>query len=386
MASMALIITPVRSESDLDQFVSFPWSIYHDDPYWVPPLVEERRGKLDPKRSPFWKNASRELWIARQDGRCVGTIAAILDTVRIKALGEVVGAFGFFESTADPAVARGLLENAGEWLRQQGMQMMRGPYNPSGEDECGILIEGFQTRPALLEAHTRPYYPALLEGCGMVKYRDLVARLWQFQAGKSLEEQLPGKLARAAGRAGERADLRIRRINLRAWTQEMELAWTIYTTALSSLPEFVPVTLEDFRALGDSLRAILDPRLVLVAEIGGKAVGFVLALPDANEALQKVLSHQRPRRTGAIDLLRLLWYSRRLTRVTYKILMVLPEFQGRGIEAILSAALARAIWEIGYQEVDMSLTGEENEKSNRFQENLGFRVYRRYRIYQKTLT
>jgi GNAT superfamily N-acetyltransferase len=383
--NLMLTISPVRSESDLDQFITFPWAIYYADPYWVPPLLDDRRGKLDTVRSAFWKNASRELWVARLDGRCVGTIAAIIDQVRIKALGEAVGSFGFFESLPDPAVAGGLLDSAAQWLRQQGMELMRGPYNPSGEDECGILVDGFATRPALLEAHTPPYYPGLLEARGMVKYRDLVARLWRRQPGKSLDEQLPGKLMRTAGRAAERPDLRIRRVNMRAWADEMELAWRIYTTALSALPEFVPITLDDFRALADSFRQILDPRMVLVAEVGGKTAGFVLALPDANEALQKVLSHQEPRQLDALGMLRLFWYTRQLKRVTYKILMILPEYQGRGIEAVLSAELARTILNLGYQEVDMSMTGEENERSNRFQENLGFQVYRRYRLYQKEL-
>lgn len=382
---MSLTVEPVRTQSDLDHFVVFPWSIYRNDPYWVPPLLDERLALLDVTRNPFWHNACRELWLARRDGKYVGTIAAIIDEGRIQALREPVGSFGFFECVPDQQVADRLVGAAAGWLREKGMRIMRGPYNPSGEGEVGILIEGFQTRPALLEAHHPVYYSGLIEACGMVKYRDLVARLWVCDPGQGLWEQMPGKLARAADLAAQRPDLRIRQINVRRWDQEIRLAWEIYTTCLMSLPEWVPFGLPDFQALAASFKAILDPRLALVAEIAGKPVGFVLALPDANEAFQKVLSHTSPRRPGPVEMLRLFIYTRRLTRATYKILMVLPEYQGRGIEAVLSAALARAVWKIGYREVDMSLTGEENEKSNRFQDNLGFKVYRRYRLYQKEL-
>lgn len=382
---MELSVQPVCTEGELSQFITFPWVIYQNDPYWVPPLMADRRARLDPTRSHFWKNSSRELFLARLDGRVVGTIAAIIDTVRVACLGAPVGTFGFFEFVNDPRAAGVLLAAAESWLRERGMTSIRGPFNPTDQDEAGILVEGFDTRPALKEGHNPAYYKDLLEGCGMRKHHDMLARLWERQPGSTMEEQYPGKLLRAAARAGRRPDLRVRQMDMRRWNEEIGLAYELFKTSLQDLPEYVPVSIEDFRALAASFRRILDPRLALVGEIGGKPVGFVLALPDANQALQNILSHTTPRAPGPLEMLRLYFAMRRLTRVTYKILVVLPEYQGRGVEAVLSAQLGRAIWEMGFREVDMSLTGEENEKSNRFQENLGFRVYRRYRVYQKEL-
>jgi GNAT superfamily N-acetyltransferase len=383
--NMNIRVEPVRSQKEQDDFFAFPWLIYHDDPYWVPPMVDDLKARLDPKRNPFWKNAACELWLAKQGDRCVGTIVSIIDRLRVDRLGDAVGAFGFFECVDDPLAAQALLDTAGGWLKQRGMKTMRGPYNPSGEDEAGILIEGFQTRPALYEGHHPAYYQRLLESCGMVKYRDQMARLWTRDKHASFAEQMPGKLVRAASRAALRDDLSLRRLDLQRWDEEVTLAWKIYTTCLAPLPEWVPTPLEEFQAIASAFRTIVDPRLVLVAELSGKPVGFMLALPDAAEALQKVLSHQKPRPLGLWDMARLYLYTRRLSRATFKMLMILPEYQGRGVEAVLTAELARIIWEIGFREVDMSMTGEENEKSNRFQENLGFRVYRRYRIYQQEL-
>jgi len=212
-----------------------------------------------------------------------------------------------------------------------------------------------------------------------------MARLWTRDKHATFEEQMPGKLVRAANRAALRDDLSLRRIDLHRWDEEVRLAWKIYTICLAPLPEWVPTPLEDFQAIASAFRSIVDPRLVLIAELSGKPVGFMLALPDASEALQKVLSHKKPGSIGFWDMVRLYFYTRRLSRATFKMLMILPEYQGRGVEAVLTAELARTIWEMGFREVDMSMTGEENEKSNRFQENLGFLVYRRYRIYQKEL-
>lgn len=377
---MALMISPVRSKRELKEFVTFPWRIYRDNPCWVPPLINDRMKRLDPQVDPFWKNARRELWIARLEGRPVGTIAGIVEEGRVHTSGAMVGSFGFFECIDDTSIGQALLDTVADWLRGQGMTVMRGPFNPSGDDECGFLVEGFQTRPAVLEGHSPPYYAAMVERLGFTLYREMVARMLHVDNRRTFEEQVPAKLLQVAERVRRRADLSLRTIDMRRWDEEIIQAWHIYVTALSELPEYVPITLADFQALAASFRPILNPQLAQIAEVGGKPVGFALAIPDANEALQHVNG-----RLGPLGLLKLLWYSRRLKRVSFKILMMLPEYQGRGVEAALTIAVARAIWDAHYQEVDMSMTGSENVKSNRLQENLGFQVYRRYRIYEKAL-
>jgi GNAT superfamily N-acetyltransferase len=375
-----ITIHPVHSEGEMKQFLSFPWRVNAGDPNWVPPLIDDRRQKLDPQRSPFWKNATRELWLAARDGRPVGTIAAIVDRGRIESEGRPVGAFGFLDFYEDGEVVRALIDTAADWLRGQGMAAMIGPYNPGELDEPGLLVEGFETRPAVMEGHNQPYYGKLVEACGLVRFDDLLARLWTRTPGKTFEEEFPAKLLRVVEHMRRRTDLCIRPIDVKHWDAEIRLACDIYNTAISGVPGASPVPQEDFAANAAAFRQILDPRMGLVAEVNGKAVGYVLVLPDINEALQKVNG-----RLGPFNMLKLAWYSRRLHRASFKIMMMLPEYQGRGIEALLAYQAGRVIWDQGYQEVDMSLTGEENSKSTRFQSALGFRVYRRYRIYQKEL-
>ncbi len=379
---MPIAITPVRTAAERRQFVHFAWQVNRADPQWVPPLIDERLARLDPQRNPFWRTAEQVLWLATRDGQPAGTIAAILDHHAIQALGEAVGMFGFFECRDDAEVARGLFDAAAGWLSAQGCVKMRGPYNPSASDEVGILVDGFDTRPALLMGHNPRYYRDLLEANGFAKFNDLFARLWRRPAGAAcVEDALPEKLVQVAARAGQRPDLRIRPVRLKQWDEEIHLACDIYNQALSDLPGYVTIPFEEFKVFAASFKPLVDPRLALVAEIGGRAVGFALALPDVNEALRRVDG-----RLDAIGMARLWWYSRHLKRLSFKILMIIPDFQNRGIESVLGMQVARALWDAGFQEVDLSLTGEENYKSTQFQERLGFKVYRRYRIYEKGIT
>ena len=378
---MTLTIRTVSTPQEFKQFVVFPWSIYRHDPYWVPPLIDDRAARLDLRRNPYWKNAEQCLWIAFQDKVPVGTLAAMVDHRRNQVLKQSVGAFGFFECINDPEVAKRLFESAEQWLCSKGMTVMRGPYNPSETDEIGILIEGFNTRPSILEAHTPPYYASLVEASGFAPYNQTVARLFvRPPEAKNVEDVIPLKLQKVAAIARKRSDLTIRKLSLSRWNAEIMLACQIYNASLSGLEDFVPLTEDEFKSFSDSFKAIISPDEALIAEINGKPVGFILGLPDANEALQHLTGHLWP-----FGILKLQWYLHKIKRVSFKVLMILPDYQNRGIETVLVTELARAVWKKGYREVDISLTGDENIKSNRFQENLGMKVYRRYRIYQKLL-
>jgi GNAT superfamily N-acetyltransferase len=375
---MAVEIRPVQNARDLKEFVFFPWQIYRGDRCWVPPLINDRLARLDRERGPFWQTMEGEFWLARREGNVVGTLAAMIPRA---AESERPGYFGFFECLEDPQIAGGLFDQAADWLKARGAAWMRGPYNPSADEEPGILVEGFDTRPALMEGHNPPYYPGLLEAHGFTKQNDLLARLKVIPSGTtSLQTLAPSRLWAVADRVARRPDLTIRSLRPDHWEEDIRLAWQIFNEALRPLPDHREVPWEEFLALANSFKTILKADLALMAEIEGKPVGYALALPDFNEALQAA--------NGKLDLpglLRVWWRSRRLSRLSFKILMILPEYHGRGVEAVLIERMARAVLRRGYREVDMSLTGEENDKSTRFQENLGMKVYRRYRIYQKGL-
>jgi hypothetical protein len=378
---MTLTIEPIHNKKDLHDFVHFPWKIYHSDKNWVPPIIADRYAKVDTNRNPFWQTAEREIWLARMDGTPVGTIAAIYDHRRNEKLKDELGMFGFFECIDDPAVAKALIQAASNWLKTHNLKKIRGPYNPSESDEVGILVEGFNTRPAILEAHTPPYYPALLESAGLVKFQEIVARMkLRPESLTDLSEALPEKFIKTARLVKKRSDLIIRPVNMKQWDEEIRLACDIYNQALGTLPAYIPMSQEEFRDFANSFKTIMDPNLGRLAIVNGKPAGFALALPDFNQALQHING-----KMDLIGILKLLWFSRHLDRVSFKILVMIPEFIGSGIETLLTLEICEEILKKGYKEVDMSLTGDENEKSNRYQERLGMQVYRRYRIYEKDL-
>jgi GNAT superfamily N-acetyltransferase len=377
-----LTIQPVENKNDLRAFVEFPWHIYKDDPYWVPPLLDDRYSRLDVARNPYWQDAERVLWLARLGSQPVGTIASIIDHRRNQNTGKPLGVFGFFECINDESVAKALLKCAGDWLRQHSFSRMIGPYNPSESDELGILIEGFDTRPAIMEAHTPSYYPVLFNGAGCVKYNDLVARLAIIPPEcETLDQIFPEKLRRIAEQVSHRPDVHIRKVKMQEWQAEIRMACRLYNEDLGPVPDIVPISEDEFLVFANSFKAILSPEMVLIAEVDSRPVGFAIALPDVNEALQHVDG-----KLGPLGLAKFWWFSRKINRVSFKILIMVPEYQGRGIEALLTYRVAQAIWKQGYKEIDMSLTGEENLKSSLFQERIGFNVYRRYRIYQKDLS
>jgi FR47-like protein len=319
--------------------------------------------------------------VAWKGDQPVGTIAAIIDRRWNEVMKQAVGCIGFFECIQDQAVANRLFATAANALQQKGMQVMRGPFNPSQTDEIGILVEGFDTRPAILEAHTPFYYPDLFEKAGFTKYIDSVAHMALINPAEvAFADGFPDKMRRVGERISQRSDLHLRQVNMKDWDNELRLACHLYNEALSSLPDFIPLADEEFMTFANSFKAIIDPEMALIAQVGSKPVGFAIALPDVNEALQHVNG-----RLNLPGLLKLWWFSRKIKRVSFKILIMIPDFQRRGIESLLTMRVGQAIWKKGYREVDMSLIGEDNAQSSTMQEHLGFKIYRRYRVYQKDL-
>ncbi len=379
-SNFVMQIIPVTTQEEFLRFVQFTWLIYKDDPFWVPPLVKEMLNRLDTSRNPFWKTADRQCWLAMDGVEIVGRICAIAYHPAKEPAALVMGRFGFFECINNRNVASRLFDTAAEWLRTKGFSTMVGPFNPSLNDEIGIMIEGFDTLPVALAGHNPPYYQALFENNGFVKKYDTVARHFIRTHGVKFEDAFPEKLMRVVEIARKRNDVSLRKLKLSKWNEEIHIATDIFNASLAALPGNIPISYEEFLRQSQNLKPFLDPKMAIIAEIGGKPIAYAVAYPDVNEALQKA--------NGKLDLLgslRFLIKLRSIKRVSFKILMVLPEFHGRGIEALLIHAVARRIWQRKYREVDMSLAGEENIKSNRFTDNLGFKVYLRYRIYEKNI-
>src|SRR5918912_407820 len=166
---MSIEVRPVHSRSELMRFIKLPWRLYRDSPRWVPPLISERKHHLDRDKNPFFQHAEAEYFLAWRDGEPVGRITAHVDQRFNEFQNNRWGMFGFFECERDPALAGALLDTAESWLRERERDRMVGPLDFSTNHECGVLVEGHEFRPQILENWHHPYYRALLEGQGMTK-------------------------------------------------------------------------------------------------------------------------------------------------------------------------------------------------------------------------
>ncbi|MCX7680521.1 MAG: hypothetical protein N2508_00900 [Anaerolineae bacterium] len=373
-------IQRVTDRRGLRAFVRFPWRVYRDDPNWVPPLISERLEYLNPVRGPFYKVADVALFVACRGREVVGTIAAFVNHQRVERLGRPEGGFGFFEVVEDYAVAERLLDTACDWLRARGMTSLRGPTNFTDSDCPGVLIEGTDCPPVMLEAHTPPYYKEFLERYGMEKEQDLYAwRAFRSQIGEELRN-IPQELSRVAEIARRVANVTIRKGRLDRWDEEIATAHYLFNATLNHVPDYVPMTEAEYRRMAGQVRPFLDPDLALFAEVEGRPIGFCVAFPDINRVLIRLNGRLFP-----FNWLKIRRYMRQIDVVTFKLMGVLDQYRRRGIDALLYMQAVRAVYEKGYAWLEGSVTSELNPMVNLIAYRLGAERYKVYRLYRKDL-
>ncbi len=367
-------VRSVGTKRDLTEFIRFPWRIYREDPFWVAPLIAERREFLDRKKNPFFAHADVVLYLAERDSQVVGRVAGIVNHGHIQYHNEKAGFFGLFECVKDHAVARALLDSVRDWLKSKGMRIMRGPANFSSNEDWGFLLEGFDSRPVIMMPYNPPYYLELVERYGMTKAKDLYAYF--------IDETLPTppRVVRMAQSIKSKGQIRVRSLNLKEFDKEVWRIKQIYDSAWSKNWGFVPMTDEEFDHLARNLRQIVDPRVVFIAEVEGKPAGFSLALPDFNQVLARLNGRLFP-----FGIFKLLWHAkirRKIDGVRIITMGVVPEFQKRGIDTVFYAETYNVGVKRGYRWAEMSWILEDNTLMNRMLKLLGAKLYKKYRIYE----
>jgi GNAT superfamily N-acetyltransferase len=315
-----------------------------------------------------------ELFLAERDGAVVGRIGAIVNDNHNKEHEENIGFFGFFECIDDQEVARALFDAAKGWLKNKGVTAMRGPASPSVNDEYGLLVEGFDRLPAVLMTYNPPYYQTLLEKYGLTKAQDLYA--YYIHADKVFND----KFNRVAQIVNRKEGLRIRQLDMKRFDEEVKLIRALYARGWSKNWGEVPMTEEEFNYVAKDLKAVVDPRLVIIAESKGKPVGFGMTLPDLN----RILVHNK--RGWLIPaIIRLLLFKKKIDRVRIIILGVLPEYANTGIGAVLFYETGKRCVASGYPHGEASWVNEENLMMNRGAELMQGVIDKRYRVYQMPL-
>ena len=368
-------ITPVQSQADLKAFINLPWTIYRNDPYWVPPLRSDLKKRLDKSRHPFFDHAEAEFLIARREGRVVGRIVAIKNDAHIDFHQEQVGFFGFFESIEDPEVVATLFSHAAQWLQAHKLQVMRGPVNYSTNDDCGLLIEGFDSPPMIMMPYNPPYYPDLIEGFGFKKAKDLLA--YEITD----EVRVPERLERTVQWIKKRKNITIRPLVKKQIHQEIQRVKEVYNSAWEKNWGFIPMTDRQIDYMAQELIKIIDPDLLLFAEIEGEPVAFILALPDFYVALKQANGRLFP-----FGLLKLLWHSRKIDTARVLTFGIKEKYRQQGIDALMYYEAYKRGVAKGYRRGEMSWILEDNTLMNRGLINMGATLYKRYRIYDYPLS
>ena len=369
----SVVVRPVRSAADLKRFIALPYVLHRGDPLWVPPLRRDVRKALSREKNPFFQHAEAEYYLAERDGEILGRIAAIHNRAHNEFNEDTAGFFGFLECVDDLDAARPLFEAAGGWIAQRGLTILRGPMSFSTNDECGLLVDGFDTPPTVMNPHNPRYYIDLVERCGFTKAKDL----YQY---RSVNPTIPAGLIERVESVLERQNITLRTLDMKHFDDEVERVKRIYNRAWEKNWGFVPMTEREIDHLAKQMKPVVVPELVIFVEHRGEPIGFAVVLPDLNVALKK-----NPSGRFFPGILKILWAARKITRVRILLLGLLPEYRGIGADALMYHWIWRTGYELGYRWAEAGWILEDNGPMNNAIKRLGFERYKTLRIYDRPL-
>ena len=370
-----LEIITVASRSELKDFIDLPWTIYAEYPQWVPPLKKEVRRILDPASHPFWEFSERNLFLARRGKRTVGRIAGIIDSHHNAFHGEQMGIWGFFECADDPEAALALFMSVETWVRHKGMTFVRGPLNHSINYEAGVLIEGFDSPPALVMTYNPPYYPRLIESCGFSKEKDLFSFMINGDC------RLPEWLESLAERLARKKGVHIRPFRLKDPISEFGLVREIFNDCWSSNWGYVPLSDQETHVIGKSMVEIADPDLAFFIYYEDEPVGVCVILPDINPLLKRLNGH-----FGLLGVLKFLLYRREIVGLRGLLFGIKEKYRQLGFPLLAIRHLYEVVRKKGkYRVLELGWTLEDNESINSLLEEAGARKHKKYGLYRKSL-
>ncbi len=377
MNQLVEIVRLSRTPPDILRFLNVSYAIYQGDPNWVAPLLMDLK-KVFTDENPLFQHARMELWVARKAGRDVGRIAGVIDDHFNRTAKVPSAFFGFYESTDDLDVARALFQVVADWARKENVKSLQGPMNPTTNDECGLLVEGFDSPPVFMMTYNPKYYLPLFEAEGLRKAKDLLA----FHI--DLATLPMDRLNRIAAKVRSRnPDLAFRPVLKKTLDRDIGKIKEVYNAAWGENWGFVPMTDPEVDFMAARLKPLLMEGLIWLAEAGDEPVGFLLALPDYNPAMQPLRGHLlTPKLFGFLPYF-LGW--KRPTRTRVLTLGVKEKYRSKGLESALLIEGLKVGIAAGVRESEASWILEDNLMMCRILEAIGGRPYKRYRIYQRDL-
>lgn len=366
-------VRPVDGRREFSRFIDYAYVRNAADGHWIPPLRLGERERLNPRKNPFFQHASIQLFLAWRAGRVVGRIGAIDDRRHNDTHRDNVAMFGFFEA-ADGDAAAPLLAAVEAWAAAHGRAAVRGPINPSMNDNGGLLIDGFDTDSMVLMPHNPREYGGFIEAAGYAKVKDLFAWLFDLGAG------VPPIIERLATRQRERHGIAFRPLKLAEFSREAERLRQLYCAAWERNWGFVPPTAAEFQRLAAEMKPIFDPRCAICAEVEGRMIACAVAMPDVNQALKGTGGRLLP-----LGIPKLLLRRRYIDQARLLLLGIDPAYRAAGLYPLLLHELQKQVQGGPYKRVEFSWVLEDNRDINQPAEQAGARKYKTYRIYQKRI-
>lgn len=367
-----LVVKSVASRRDRKRFLEFPWSHYRDDPHWIPPLRMTQKELVGYASDPFYERNEIQTFLAVRSGEVVGRIAAIVNQGHIERHCERRGFFGFFDCVDDQEVADGLFDAVRQWLASRDIPLIRGPMNPSMNQEVGLLVDGFDSPPTFMMTYNPPYYAGLIEGYGFRKAQDLYAYWGHVEMLPKIREKL-GPIAR---KIIEHCGVTVRPLDTSRFVEDVKGFLDVYNRSLGNTWGFVPMSDAEVQHQARGLRYLMVPELAITAEVDGKMVGAVFGLPDYNPRIKEIDGRLLP-----FGFLRLLRKKNEIKRIRVISTNVVPEYQLMGLGLVLLDSLVPKALEWGIEEAEFSWVLESNSLSRGSLEKGGAQLTKTYRVY-----
>ena len=372
--NIEIVLLPRQAQPVL-RFLEVSYRIYRDDPHWVAPLLMDLKTVFT-DANPLFEHADMALWVARRDGQDVGRIAGILDHNHNRTQQDNAAFFGFFECINDAAVSRRLFDTVRAWARDRGARRVLGPMNPTSNDECGLLANGFDAPPVFMMTYNPRYYLDLVATEGFRKAKDLLA--FYIDVAKCPLDRLGRIAEKTRKRHPELTFTPVRKATL---TRDLVKIKEVYNAAWQDNWGFVPMTDAEIDFMASRLKPLLLEGLIWVAETATEPVGFMLALPDYNIPLQPLRGRLlTPKLLGFLPYLFGRKYPPRCRVIT---LGVKEKYRNRGLEAVMLTEGFKVGIKAGFKEAEASWILEDNTMMCRLMEVFGGKVYKTYRLYER---
>ncbi len=371
---MSLKVLPVKTNAELMQFIKLPFRLYKEDPIWVAPLIIDQKAFFNPAKNPYYEHSKVQLFLVKDEKKVIGRISAHTNRMHNQFNEDNIGFFGFFECEDNQEAIHLLFDSAEKWIKEQGCDAMRGPLNFSTNDECGLLIKGFDTSPFVMMPHNHEWYKERIEKEGYAKAKDLYAWLVIYKNMPDFLEKLGEKII------SKELSFKIRCLDKNNLKQDIETVFSIYQKAWEKNWGFVPMSRKEFDHTVKTLLPIVVPEFVFIAEVDGVPAGFSVSLPDYNFILKKMKGHLFP-----FGIFKALYYKNKIKSIRVITMGVIPEYQSRGIDILFYYYSWKKGVELKFNRGEFSWVLEDNEMMNRIAKHLGAHVHKTYRIFEKKI-